>query len=51
MLTRLSQKDDQIEPMMTKIDSMQTKIHALSDLMLQKNAESSAASTESNNDL
>ena len=51
LLERLALKDDQIATMMAKIDSLQTKLENLSDLLLKKPTESSTASTESNSDL
>ena len=39
LLERHGQKDDQIASMLTKIDSLQTKLDALSDLMLKKQSE------------
>ena len=48
MPQRLEQKDDQIATMLTKIDQLQTKLDALSDLMLKSQSGAASASDDTN---
>ena len=48
LLQRLEQKDDQIASMLSKIDVLQKKLDALSDLMLKSHSEAASAADESN---
>ena len=49
LLQRLEQKDDQIATMLSKIDMLQTKLDALSDLMLKSQSGAASTADDSNN--
>ena len=51
LLQRLEQKDDQIATMLTKTDQLQTKLDALSDLMIKNQTGATSAGEDNNSDL